>query len=413
MIENGNKLLSIIIPVYNRPEKLRYCMDEILKVSGTEYEVILVDDCSADMTPEVCDEYERRYENKVSVIHLSQNKGPGNARNIATENAKGKYLFYVDSDDEIYSENLSHFLETSNEWIDSDIICFSYTVGYMDKDGEVSKELRLHEKMRLSLEGFLELKTYWINTNVWRYIFSNDMVRCNNIMFPNYRILEDAHFVLNAFACTKTVRLVEECLYHHNYNVNDSLTGRISFEEMLSAANNTLSWIIHKKRKLFDSDTGTILLKRAAIHVVQLVALADSEKFKLICDEAIELSGIMSVMANVWKKLWDALSDKSWNFSKPVYIYPGGKAARRLAEKIFSYGGSVDGFIDNYRTRAIIETDSGSTELPCIKFSSEKLSSPDAIIVVASFNEAREPLVEKLVDAGYYIDSDMQVYKKV
>ncbi len=93
--------LSVIVPVYNSEKYLRECLDSIRRQSLTDMEIILVDDCSTDKSPEICDEYARA-DSRFKVFHLPENRGPGIARNVALDFADGDYCTFVDSDDKIH-----------------------------------------------------------------------------------------------------------------------------------------------------------------------------------------------------------------------------------------------------------------------------------------------------------------------
>lgn len=92
-------LISVIIPVYNVEKYLDRCLDSVLKQSYTNLEIILVDDGSLDSSGLICDAYCKQ-DSRVIVIH-QENQGQSMARNKGAELAKGEYITFIDSDDEI------------------------------------------------------------------------------------------------------------------------------------------------------------------------------------------------------------------------------------------------------------------------------------------------------------------------
>lgn len=92
-------LLTIITPVYNTSEYLRFCIDSCLQqgVSADDYEIIFIDDGSTDQSPAILDEYASKYPN-LTVVH-KMNEGVSVARNIALDMARGEYIWFIDSDD--------------------------------------------------------------------------------------------------------------------------------------------------------------------------------------------------------------------------------------------------------------------------------------------------------------------------
>ena len=90
-------LVSVIIPVYKTEIYLDECVQSVLAQDYPALEIILVDDGSPDNCPKLCDEYEARYEN-IRVIHHA-NCGLGPSRNAGLKLAKGRYVYFLDSDD--------------------------------------------------------------------------------------------------------------------------------------------------------------------------------------------------------------------------------------------------------------------------------------------------------------------------
>lgn len=92
-------LLSIITPVYNTAEYLPFCIDSCLQqgVSADDYELIYVNDGSADRSAEILDGYAQKFPN-LRVIHKT-NEGVSVARNVALDLAQGEYIWFIDSDD--------------------------------------------------------------------------------------------------------------------------------------------------------------------------------------------------------------------------------------------------------------------------------------------------------------------------
>ena len=89
--------VSIIVPVYNAENALARCVDSVLGRDFRDFELLLVDDGSADSSPRICDEYAVR-DARVRVLHR-ENAGVSAARNAALDAATGEYLQFLDADD--------------------------------------------------------------------------------------------------------------------------------------------------------------------------------------------------------------------------------------------------------------------------------------------------------------------------
>lgn len=94
--------LSIIVPVYKTEKYLPKCIDSILAQTFTDFELILIDDGSPDRCGEICDEYAAK-DDRIIVIH-QKNQGVSAARNAGLDIARGEYIGFVDSDDQIEEE---------------------------------------------------------------------------------------------------------------------------------------------------------------------------------------------------------------------------------------------------------------------------------------------------------------------
>ena len=92
-------MISVIMPVYNSEKYLHACIDSVLAQTYKDFELLLVDDGSTDRSGEICDEYEKN-DPRVKVFHI-ENSGSSAARNYGIDRAKGDYLGFIDSDDEI------------------------------------------------------------------------------------------------------------------------------------------------------------------------------------------------------------------------------------------------------------------------------------------------------------------------
>lgn len=98
--------ISILIPVYKVEQYLHRCIDSVLSQNFKDWEMILVDDGSPDRCGEICDEYAVKYPEFIRVIH-KDNGGLPSARLAGFQNAGGKYIMFLDSDDYLLPNALS------------------------------------------------------------------------------------------------------------------------------------------------------------------------------------------------------------------------------------------------------------------------------------------------------------------
>lgn len=102
MVQTSDRdgMVSIIVPVYNVK---KYIVETVECVSCQTYdnwELLLIDDCSNDGTAQELDEYLKRTDDdRIKVTHMSENIGAAKARNFGVEQARGRYIAYLDADD--------------------------------------------------------------------------------------------------------------------------------------------------------------------------------------------------------------------------------------------------------------------------------------------------------------------------
>lgn len=97
--------VSVIIPTHNRAKYMEKAIKSVLNQTYKNYEIIVVDDGSTDKTEKIAKKYVKKHKRKVRYIY-QKNKGPSAARNTGIGNAKGKYIAFLDSDDEFLPKKL-------------------------------------------------------------------------------------------------------------------------------------------------------------------------------------------------------------------------------------------------------------------------------------------------------------------
>ena len=105
-----DKILSIIVPVYNCESTIERCIDSILKSKYNNFEILIINDASQDKSKNII---ESRYLNndRIEIINLSENRGVSFCRNLGIENARGEYITFVDADDYITESMYSNMMD--------------------------------------------------------------------------------------------------------------------------------------------------------------------------------------------------------------------------------------------------------------------------------------------------------------
>ena len=180
--------LSIIIPVYNASQYLPACLDSILQQSYQDFEVLLVNDGSKDDSADIC----LKYANKDSRFryYYQDNAGPGSARNLGLTHSQGRYITFVDADDEIGDNPYQNidFLEN-----DAELSFVQFPVIRRENN---SKEFQMIPKRSEYLCGRNEICREWctggkILVALWNKIA---VMTFDDIVFPiEYRYGDDAY----------------------------------------------------------------------------------------------------------------------------------------------------------------------------------------------------------------------------
>jgi glycosyltransferase involved in cell wall biosynthesis len=124
--------LSVIVPNYNNETYIRECLDSILSQTYRDIEIIIYDDCSTDSSPDIIDEYEKKYPGTIKSFSNNVNSGPAHTRHEAILKANGKYITTLDSDDYFLEpqklEKEMSLISSYKEKYNKDIIAFSNIV---------------------------------------------------------------------------------------------------------------------------------------------------------------------------------------------------------------------------------------------------------------------------------------------
>lgn len=110
-------LVSIIIPVYNVSEYINECLESVINQTYQDIQVIIVDDCGTDDSMIKVEKFIKSYSGSISfvVLHHASNRGQSAARNSGLDAATGEYIFFLDSDDYIYSNSIEFLLNSINQ----------------------------------------------------------------------------------------------------------------------------------------------------------------------------------------------------------------------------------------------------------------------------------------------------------
>ena len=183
-------LVSVIIPVYKVEEYLDRCVESVINQTYTNLEIILVDDGSPDHCPKMCDDWAKK-DDRISVIH-QQNKGLSGARNTGIREAKGDWLYFLDSDDYIIQDCISLMMECVEKYPDVEMVCAGAkaTHGGFELFSFENRELPEYSDNRNWINSAL-LQRITLNMTSWNKLVLRKFILSNNVFFDEGYIHED------------------------------------------------------------------------------------------------------------------------------------------------------------------------------------------------------------------------------
>ncbi len=212
----SDDLISIIVPVYNVEKYLTRCLACLCKQTYQKIEIICVDDKSTDGSLSICEDACKN-DNRIIIVRNEKNEGPSVVRNKGIELAKGKYLFFIDSDDFI-EENTIQLLYEQTQKGTIDIVSCNFCFYFQKED---VKDVYLYNKNINVLdlpqeEAFKNLLTQETNYRcVWAKLIKKEIV--DDLSFPEgYRYGEDMIFTSKLILNATTIKHLNKVLYYYN-----------------------------------------------------------------------------------------------------------------------------------------------------------------------------------------------------
>ena len=217
-----NKLISIIIPVYNGTDTIQRCLSSVLNqtIGLDKMEILLVDDCSTDDSLSVLKDYEARFPGSVKVLQTPKNLRVGGARNLGIRNATGDYLGFVDADDWIEPFMYEHMLEKALSY-DCDVVnCRSFRdAEYYLSDTLVRTD---RDDMGIVITNDAERNDFIVSNIIGTclafHIYKRSMIMDHAILSPEGLAYEDNVFDPMVYLYANRIYLLEERLYHYYIN---------------------------------------------------------------------------------------------------------------------------------------------------------------------------------------------------
>lgn len=198
--------LSVIVPVYNVEDYLDTCVKSLLNQGLSNYEIILVNDCSLDNSGLLCDEWAEK-DARIKVIHCVENGGLSEARNRGLVEAKGEYVTFVDSDDFVAPKSYQLNLEMLESNPEVDVIEFPVNIDYGSRNAHI---LKPGNNEKVTFVKWVERQGY-CHCYAWNKIYRRSVWQGKT--FPKGKLMEDLYTIPYLMSSLKTIMLSDKGMY--------------------------------------------------------------------------------------------------------------------------------------------------------------------------------------------------------
>ncbi|MGN6714461.1 glycosyltransferase family 2 protein [Anaerocolumna jejuensis] len=232
-LDKKQKLVSIIIPVYNTSDYIKHCLDSVCSQTYRNLEIICIDDGSTDGSGEILDEYAKK-DKRIVVIH-QKNSGESTARNTGLLNMSGEFVGFVDSDDwiepEMY-ENLVKFMQV----YDVDIVASNYYKDYDSKCEKMENACKVPEGVMGRDEWlhyvFERDKYKGVTAYIWNKLFKKEFLYRDGVllMFDKSIMIGCDVYFFSQLMCRLNKVYYTSTNYYHYYQRQSSILHSTSIE---------------------------------------------------------------------------------------------------------------------------------------------------------------------------------------
>lgn len=260
--------VSIIVPVYNVEKYIVRCFDSVANQTYKNIECIFVDDCSPDNCNKIINKLIADYKGSIEfkqIVH-EHNKGLSGARNTGTLNARGDYIYYLDSDDDITPEAIDILCKSLIKYPNTDIV--------QGNTETIPNPKKRKDWRDISLKDFSEYydDPIWVKAhifmnpsvpvNAWNKLIRKDFLMDNNLFFKEGIIHEDEHWIFYVAKKIESILFVNKKIYNHYINPG-SIMNTGSYNKSLSS----FYEIISEFRLNYDE----VLLELQELHTYDLL----------------------------------------------------------------------------------------------------------------------------------------------
>ena len=233
--------VSVIISLYNYEAYVGECLDSLLAQTFTDFEVIVVDDCSTDNSRDIVSDYAPKFDGRLTLVKTEQNSGGGGMpRNIGLSLAKGEYVFFMDADDALTATALEEMFTFANDYYADVVYCEKYFIS--EGAGQDFKDNIRIADIRCQKPPFVDEPTfetedmtkrvlravkfnYWVTA--WLRLVRRDLLLANDIKFLSLVGSNDVGWTYQVLFCSRRfLRVPNACYIRRVHNESVSFRER-------------------------------------------------------------------------------------------------------------------------------------------------------------------------------------------
>lgn len=283
MVEVGNRepLISVIMPVYNSAEFLHLAVDSVKNQTMEDWELLLIDDGSSDESGKLCDAYAEE-DPRIRVFH-QENSGITKTRNRGIKESRGKYITFIDNDDEYLPDILERTCSLAEQY-EADIVKFGYHVDEDYPNGlKVTRDSCVKKLTILTEENLAEeyqnVRDSGYFNMIWNGIYRRSLFENEKLLFDESVIMgyEDWIFNNNIYTVPAAQVVLDYIGYIHYQRYSHSTSKKFhpnQIEAVVKAAETEYRLI----RKLNDRyHAGFQWTQRATDYLIDLLSIFERQ----------------------------------------------------------------------------------------------------------------------------------------
>jgi len=265
--------ISIIMPVYNVESFVGKAIESIQTQTFGDFEFLIVDDGTPDNSGKICDEYAAK-DGRIKVFH-KENGGAPSARNMAIDVARGKYMYFMDSDDWCEPSMLENMYNLAEKTAAQLVVSGYYIDTYYNDTEKYVQEQFVESVVYTSQLDFRRNAYRLFDMNLlytpWNKLFLSAYILKNNLRFPQ-TFWDDFPFVLSFIRDVERVAVTSEKYYHFMRARAESETAKYR-DNMYSKREEEHGWMLdlYEHYGTLDDDSREFLARRYIERIVGCV----------------------------------------------------------------------------------------------------------------------------------------------